>query len=116
EQRVIGQEKNALLLLSTAGDYDPQDHAGLGASVMGVTMWSRDRLRQMDLRHQLTRDSVSLVGFAVDPGPVRLFRRVKERPYRPLEPDPRKSWTLYRIRLPAMVVASDDEDREESVR
>jgi hypothetical protein len=97
---VSGQEKNAALLASTVGDYDPMQEAGVTQHILGLSIWSRDRLRQLDLRDQLWRDSVILVGFADEPGPVRLFSRSGDRPYRALEPDPRKSWAMYRIHIP----------------
>ncbi len=104
----VGQEKNALRLLSTLGDYDPQAHAGLGSTVMGLATFSRDRLRHLDLREQLTTDSVILIGFADDPGPVRLFRRTGDRPFRALTPADHASWTMYRIRIPVTLVGGPD--------
>ena len=92
----LGGERTALLLLSTVGEYEP----GTGTSGFGNWTWSRDRLRRLDLREQLTTDSVILIGFAEDPGPVRLFRNTGDRPWRMLEPDADKSWTMYRIRIP----------------
>ena len=117
----LGQEKNALLLLSTVGEHDPGQDAGMAQALLGARTWSRDRLRQLDLRTQLRRDSVILIGFASDPGPVRLFRRTGERPYRILEPDPDKSWTMYRIRIPVKLLDpprddSKDDETEDAVR
>jgi hypothetical protein len=114
----LGQEENALLLLSTIGDYDHERDAGMVAAVVGASTWSRDGLRHLDLREQLRRDSVMLIGFADEPGPVRLFRRAGDRPYRMLEPDPDRSWTMYRIRIPVMLheVEAEEEEAEEPVR
>jgi hypothetical protein len=113
----LGEEKNALLLLSTAGECEPQGSAGMAQFVFGSYIWSRDRLRGLDLREDLRPDTVILIGFADDPGPVRLFRRTGDRPYRMLEPDRKRSWTMYRIRIPATLhdVPSEPED-EDGVR
>ncbi len=112
--RALGQEKNALLLASTAGDY--QAEVSATQYFVSALTPSRDRLRQLDLRDRLAQDSLVLIGFAKDPGPVRLFRRTGERPFRILEPDRRKSWTMYRIRIPARWVSASDEDEDEEVR
>jgi hypothetical protein len=93
----LGEEEKALLLASTLGDLDPR------ATPFGTVTWSRERVRQLDLRHLLREDSVVLIGFADDAGPVRLFRRTGDREYRPIEPEPEKSWTMYRVRIPAVV-------------
>ena len=116
---VAGEEENALLLLSTLGEYDPSLDASTGA--LGFSFprtWKRDRARQLDLRGRLRRNSVMLLGFADDPGPVRLFRRAGDDPFRPLEPDPENSWTMYRFRIPATLfegrhVDEDDDDRQQ---
>lgn len=110
-----GQERNALLLASTLGEYDPQQSEGVTSYYMGLQAWSRDRLGQLDLREQLQPGSVYLLGFADDPGPIRLFRRTGDRPYRKLEPNPRASWTMYRIRIPVTFrrgVAQDEGEEE----
>ena len=54
-----------------------------------------------------------LIGFADDPGPVRLFRRTGDRPYRMLEPDPDRSWTMYRIRIPVTLHEVEPEEEAE---
>lgn len=100
---VPGQEKNALMLASTVGEYEPTPPSPTQAWLSYET-WSRDRLRQLDLRDQLTRDAVILIGFADAPGPARLFRRIGDRDWRMLEPNPAKSWTMYRVRIPAKLV------------
>ncbi len=110
---VLGQEKKALLLVSTVGEYDPQQDAGLSSSILGLRSWSRDRFRQLDLRERLRRDTVFLIGFADDPGPIRLFRRTSDRAYRILNPDERKSWTMYRIRIPVTLYDAQKKDEEE---
>ena len=56
-----------------------------------------------------------MIGFADDPGPVRLFSRQGDRPYKICEPDPKRSWTMYRIRIPITVLGRPtpgDEDAE----
>jgi len=96
----LGDEHSALLLLSTVGEFNPTFGAGTAAHLMGIKTWSRDRLRQLDMREQLRTDSVILLGFAADPGPVRLFRRQGDRSYGLIDPDPEHSWTMYRVRIP----------------
>ena len=100
---LLGEEDKALLLLSTIGEFDPTKGAGAGAFFGGLITWSRDRLRQLDLSRHLQRDSVYLIGFADDPGPVRLFMREGNRQYRRVEPDPRHSRMMVRIRIPVVV-------------
>ncbi len=102
----LGEEKNALLLLSTVGEYDPTKGAGMRDYFMGLATWSRDRMRQLDLRDHLRRDSVYLIGFADDPGPARLFVRRGDRDYRAVEPEPLRSRSMYRIRIPAVIEGS----------
>jgi len=110
-----GEEQNALLLASTVGEFDPTTLQGVIAQVFGRNTWSRDRLRQFDLRLQMRPDCAILIGFADDPGPARLFRR-SGAGFRPIEPDSRKSRTMYRIRIPVTVVerTSAEEDEAES--
>ena len=103
---MLGQEKNALLLLSTVGEHDPYQEAGL----FGVASYSRDRLRQLDMREHLRRDTMILIGFADDPGPIRLFRRTGDGDYRVLHPDTDRSWTMYRIRIPVTVLKEPERD------
>ena len=113
----LGDEKNALLLMSTVGEFDPHKGAGILAHGFGARTWSRDRLRQIDLRDQLRRDAVYLIGFADDPSPIRLFTRTGKRDYRACVPDPEHSRTMYRIHLPAEVVGSTSRaDEEEDVQ
>lgn len=109
----LGDEKNALLLFSTIGEYDPTRDAGMDTYLMGLATWSRDRMRQLDLRDHLRRDCVYLIGFADDPGPARLFVRQGNRGYRVLEPDPSNSRTMYRIRIPAVVEGSQRQEGEQ---
>ena len=111
---IMDQEKYALLLLSTIGEFDPATISGRMRDLLGgVITWSRDRLRQLDLREHLQAGvapgekerppeagSLVLIGFAADPGPVRLFARVGDRAYRPVPPEASASWTMYRIRIP----------------
>ena len=122
----LGQVQNALLLLSTIGDYDPVSHAGMMQTIMGSKTWSRDRLRYLDLRAQLLAGrpgspkrsaeagSVVLIGFAEDPGPIRLFGRTSDPKYRPVEPDADSSWTMYRIRIPVMKLEGGAGQKEEA--
>ena len=109
----LGHDQKALLLLSTIGDYDPGQSATAFSSV--PTVWSRDRVRNLDLRSQLQRDSVYLLGFADDPGPVRLFSRVGTRRFRPLPPDLAYSKSMYRIRIPASVSSSRREEEPDEL-
>lgn len=112
----LGQGKNALLLLTTLGEYDPKREGGLAQVLLGATTWSRDRCRRLDLHEQFRRDSVILLGFTDDPGPLRLFSRTGERPYRVLTPDSDHSWTLYRIRIPVTLVGREKEEGDDRIR
>ena len=103
----LGHEQKALLLLSTIGDYDASSSTSALSGFGHPTIWARDRLRHLDLRSQFQTDSVYVIGFADDPGPVRLFRRVGKR-YRPLKPDLAYSKSMYRIRIPARVSSRGD--------
>lgn len=120
ERVASGAERNALLLLSTLGEYDPNSDPGMMATFFGGARWSRDQARHLDISDRLRRDSMILLGFAEDPGPVRLFRRTGDRAYRVLEPEAGKSWTMYRIRIPVAVLGTPenlaDEETEEGIR
>ncbi|MEK6676974.1 MAG: hypothetical protein AABZ47_15140 [Planctomycetota bacterium] len=98
----LGNEQNALLLASTLGELAVERPSEL----FSARTWSRSLLRPLDLRERLQRDCVILVGFAEGPGPVRLHRRQGDRLFMPLEPDPQKSWTMYRIRIPVTLIAT----------
>ena len=103
-----------MLLASTIGDFDPAS-LPRGMDRYGPQTLSRDQLRQLDLREQLRPGSAMLIGFTDDPGPIRLFQREGNREYAALKPEPEKSWTMYRIRIPVTVVktgstAPDDEE------
>ncbi len=119
---VMGQEQNALLLLSTIGEFDPRTISSrMGDLIGGMQTWSRDRLRQLDLREHLQAGrpplddrpaeagSLVLVGFAADPGPIRLFARSGDRAYKPVAPEGSASWTMYRIRIPLSKLDSVEE-------
>jgi hypothetical protein len=121
----MGQEQKALLLLSTVGEFDPKTiSTRMGDLLGGVQTWSRDRLRQLDLREQLqagrvaTEDrpdepgSVVLIGFTSDPGPIRLFARTGDRAFKPIPPEASASWSMYRIRLPLTRLDMVDESAE----
>lgn len=117
----VGVEKDALLLLSTLGEFE-SDSMGIPPQTWGMSSMptlSRDRMRRIDLRSQLhagrPRDvppepgSVILVGFAAGPGPIRLFSRTGDRDFRPLTPESAESWCMYRIRIPTMVLPAAPE-------
>ncbi|MBI4718946.1 MAG: hypothetical protein HY763_14160 [Planctomycetes bacterium] len=123
-----GDERNALLLMSTIGEFAPQNFAGMLDPWMGMRALARDRLRRLDLREQIDAGrpasesspgepgSMVLIGFAADPGPARLFLREGDRPFRALEPERRHSWAMYRIRIPVTVMdqaPADDGGEEE---
>lgn len=95
----------ALLLASTAGDFDPtvlNTQTTFGGFMSSKTL-SLDRLRQFDLRDRLQRDSLYLIGFADQPGPIRLaVRRSGDEAFRIMEPVPGHARVMYRIRLPAV--------------
>lgn len=109
----LGKEREALMLLSTIGDFDPGTiPPSFGG---GAYTFSRDRLRQLDLRERLTaghnadekkgipadsRGTMMLIGFARGGGPIRLMSRSGERPYAAITPEEESSWCMYRIRLP----------------
>lgn len=114
----LGQERNALLLASTIGDFEPTEESSSMRGMFGLRTWSRDRLRGLDLRSHLlagkpqTNDAPAvtgqavLIGFADDPGPVRLFTRTRGiEEFGVLEPEAGSSWTMYRVRLPLIRAA-----------
>jgi len=105
----LGEERTALLLASTISDFDP---ASLPRSVdrYRPQTLSRDQLRQFDLREHLQRDSAVLIGFASHPGPIRLFGREGDRDFTAINPDPDKSWIMYRIRIPATSLKGGSND------
>jgi len=113
-QFTLGEERKALLLASTVGELDPDAGARNTFSVMGRTTFSRDRLRQLDLRDHFQRDAVYLLGFAEDAGPPRLYLR-DGGDYKSVPPDPTYSRTMYRVRIPARYEgeATDVEDENE---
>lgn len=94
----LPQEQSALLILSTLGEWDFDARP---ATMFGMHWsWKRDRLRWLDLRDWLQSDSAVLIGFADDPGPIRLAARRGERAYETLDPERGKAWVMYRIRIP----------------
>ncbi len=111
----LGEERNALLLLSTVNEYDASKEVSMTQFMTGATTWSRDRGRQLDLRERLPVGSAVLIGFAEDPGPVRLFRRAGDAPYHMLTPDPDHSWTMYRIHISVRLLDRDREEEEKDV-
>lgn len=111
-----GEEKRALLLSSTLGELSPQSLAGAMDQFTGARTVSRDRLRSLDLRAQLEAGAAAgesspareggaiLIGFADHSGPARLFRREGDGKFQLLNPDPRYSTTMYRVRIPIRVL------------
>lgn len=115
----LGQERNALLLASTIGDFEPTEEAGSMRGMFGLRSWSRDRLRSLDLRPHLLAGKpplddlpgepgqAVLIGFSNDPGPIRLFARSRGADkFGVMEPEARNSWTMYRVRLPLVRTAA----------
>jgi hypothetical protein len=112
ERSALGQEKNALMLISTVREFDPAQHSGTMQAVFGPRTWSQDRMRQLDITDQLLAGTpiqndvpgepgmAVLIGFADDPGPLRLFTRTGDRDFRVLEPEANYSWSMWRIRIP----------------
>lgn len=96
----LGTEENAILLMSTISEYDPFHGASSAEFAMGINTYSRDGLRWLDIDEQLRSDQIVLIGFADDPGPVRLCRREGNRPFARIEPRNGHSLTVYRIRIP----------------
>jgi len=97
----LADVQKAMLLATTIGELDPEALKSMTSHIAGVTQtWSHDRLRWMDLRRHLAPHTALLIGFAKDPGPVRLFRRYGQRRFRPVKPEDDHSWTMYRIRIP----------------
>ena len=111
-QAALGKEREALMLLSTIGDFDP---GALPAQLGGNYTLSRDRLRHLDLREHLTAGqgvkegslnpsqpagTMVLIGFARGGGPIRLMSRSGDRPFTAISPEEESSWCMYRIRLP----------------
>lgn len=120
----VGDERKALMLLSTIGDLDPALSTGVLDQVMGMRTISRDRLRWLDLRTQLDGGHVGkgrpgsavLIGYAASPGPARLFRREHGRSFQVILPDEQQALTMFRIRIPFTVLGggpSADEEVDE---
>ncbi len=117
----LGQEQTALLLASTVGEFDFQAHPAMNNGWQLKT-WSRDCLRRLDLRHTLVGGrgasethnaelgTAILIGFADDPGPMRLFTRSGDDDFHVQEPDVLNSWTMYRIRIPIERVDTASQD------
>ncbi len=108
----LGKEREAIMLLSTIGDFDS---GAMPSAFSGGFTLSRDRLRQLDLREQLTaghnadsekglpadpNGSMVLVGFARGGGPIRLMSRTGDHAFTAVTPEEDASWCMYRIRLP----------------
>lgn len=87
--------KHSILLATVISEITPRE----GASAFGgMAMHSRTRLRALDRSDALGRHAALLVGFAEEPGPVRLTVRTGDRPYEAM--DVRKARTVYRFVVP----------------
>lgn len=107
----LDADKNALMLATTVGEFDPGVLAGFMSQTLGVKRtWGRDRLRYMDLKRHFRTDQMILIAFADDPGPARLFARTGSDDYESLDPDEDNSWTMYRFRIPVTLVESNPGD------
>lgn len=117
----VAQEQTALLLVSTIGEFDFRAHPAMNSG-WAMNTWSRDCLRRLDLRHSLVGGrgasdahgaepgNAILIGFADDPGPMRLFTRSGARAFAVQEPDAEKSWTMYRVHIPVDRVDSASQE------
>ncbi|MCG3129987.1 MAG: hypothetical protein FLDDKLPJ_00734 [Phycisphaerae bacterium] len=86
-----------LLLASTMEEVEPRTDQWGQPSVP-----SRQHVRHLELRQALRSDTAILIGFARDPGPIRVASRSagSERDFRVIEPREGASWTMYRVRIP----------------
>jgi hypothetical protein len=92
--------QNVILLATVLGDVSPTKF-GI-SSFQGLRVFSRGRLRHLDVGHLLTSHSALLVGFADDAGPARLCVRPHGRTeYKPVEPEEPR--TVYRFVIPVEV-------------
>lgn len=103
----LGTEENAILLMSTISEFDALHGASSADYAIGINTYSRDGLRWLDIDEQLRSDQIVLIGFADDPGPVRLFRREGNRPFSRIEPREGRSLTVYRVRIPVNQRSAD---------
>jgi len=91
--------QNALLLLTVLSDIDPGIYPS--SPIYGIRMFSRTRARQLDVANLVQRDAALLVGFAQDPGPVRLCARTSgAADYDVLDPAEDAAHTMYRFVIP----------------
>ena len=114
---VLGKEESALMLITTLGEFDPPASGGMLG--FARTTWSRDRLRSLDLRAHLKRDTVLLIGFADAPGPARLFYRSGDERFVMVDPEAGHAKTMYRVTIPTEFVGGrpvDDTDEKEKKR
>ncbi len=91
--------RKVLMLLTTLKEYSAQwqGRAGIG----GVTLYA-DNVTHLDRTDAITRNTALLVGFADDPGPIRLCVRPggKERAaFKPVHPS--RATAMYRLIIPA---------------
>lgn len=90
--------QSAILLLTTQSDLDP---AIFQTSFAGARpRLTRARCRQFDLSNWLTRRTAILVGFADEPGPIRLAARTGSNSYDVLDPENGHAVTAYRFLIP----------------
>ncbi|MFQ5463138.1 MAG: hypothetical protein ACE5E5_11005 [Phycisphaerae bacterium] len=109
----LDETKYALLLASTIGEYNASRDTTMATHLMGATTWSRDRMRQLDLRENLESDCVYLFGFARDPGPVQLFKSDLGRDYARVAPDGAFSQTMYRVRIGVTISGEKPGEQED---
>jgi hypothetical protein len=94
----LSSYQDTTMLLTTVGFFEPQVNQGnawMGASEASI---SRARARQLDLSDWIDDRHVLLVGFADEPGPVRLCYGTGDGRYEPILPS--QAWTVYRVLLP----------------
>jgi hypothetical protein len=119
----VGLEKDALMLVSTLGEFESDTISQRTVDWGAPQTWSRDRLRRLDLRPHLHAGREQgrpnaepgmavLIGFAPTPGPMRLFSRWADRDFRPVQPDAESSWCMYRIRIPMTRLAGGQNAQE----
>ncbi len=109
----LDETKYALLLASTIGEYNATADSTMTSHLMGAATWSHDRLRQFDLRDNLESDSVYLLAFARDSGPVQLFKRMSGRDYARIHPAERFSQTMYRVRIDVNIFGEKPSEQED---
>jgi hypothetical protein len=94
----LSSYQDTTMLLTTVGLYEPQANAPSAWGITTETGISRARARQLDLTDWIDERHVLLVGFADDPGPVRLCYGSGDGKYEPILPA--QAWTVYRVLIP----------------